>query len=40
MIFTKGSKSKKEQQDDEKNKLLKIIGQQKVEIDFLKDALH
>lgn len=40
LVFSKGSKSKKEREDDEKNKLLKIIGQQKVEIDFLKDALH
>jgi hypothetical protein len=39
MVFSKGSKSKREQVDDEKDKLLKIIGQQKVEIDFLKDAL-
>lgn len=40
MVFSKGTKTKKEQKDDEKNKLLKIIGQQKVEIDFLKDALR
>ena len=37
-VFEKGG-SKKENSDQEKEKLYKIIGQQKVELDFLKDAL-
>ena len=32
-------KSKQSEHDEEKDALLKIIGQQKVEIDFLKKAL-
>ena len=32
-------KSKRTEQDEEREELLKIIGQQKVEIDFLKKAL-
>ena len=39
-IFDKGAKSPKQQADEEKDKLLKTIGQQKVQIDFLKDALR
>ena len=35
----KEKKSKRSEQDEEKEMLLKIIGQQKVEIDFLKKAL-
>jgi len=38
MIFEKGRSRKKETSIDEE-KLFKIIGQQKVEIDFLKKAL-
>lgn len=39
-VFDKGKKkSKQTEQDEEKDELLKIIGQQKVEIDFLKKAL-
>jgi len=38
MIFEKGKSRKKETSIDEE-KLFKIIGQQKVEIDFLKKAL-
>jgi len=34
-VFTKGAKSKEEKEE----RLLKTIGQQKVEIDFLKKAL-
>jgi len=37
-IFDK-NKSKKQGDEKEKEKLYKIIGQQKVEIDFLKNAL-
>lgn len=37
-VFEKGG-SKKENSDQEKEKLYKIIGQQKVELDFLKNAL-
>lgn len=39
-VFEKGSKSKKSEAEQEKECLLKTIGQQKVEIDFLKDALR
>ena len=40
MVFDKGAKSPKEQADQEKDQLLKTIGQQKVELDFLKNALR
>jgi len=33
-------KSKKSEADQEKDQLLKVIGQQKVELDFLKEALR
>lgn len=39
-VFDKGVKSPKEQADQQKDRLLKTIGQQKIEIDFLKDALR
>ena len=39
-VFEKGNKSKKTESEEEKERLLKTIGQQKVEIDFLKDALR
>ncbi|MCV9386710.1 transposase [Reichenbachiella ulvae] len=39
-VFEKKGKSKKSQADDEKDQLLKTIGQLKVENDFLKDALR
>lgn len=39
-VFEKKSKSKKSQADEEKDQLLKAIGQLKVENDFLKDALR
>ncbi len=39
-IFNKGTKSPQQQIEDEKDKLLRMIGQQKVEIDFLKNALR
>ena len=39
-VFDKGEKSKKSEAEQEKERLLKTIGQQKIEIDFLKDALR
>ena len=39
-VFDKGKKSKKSESDLEKERFLKTIGQQKIEIDFLKDALR
>ena len=38
-IFEKGGSSKKKNSEKEREKLYKIIGQQKVEIYFLKNAL-
>ena len=38
-IFEKGQKSKKSESEEKKDELHRIIGQQKVEIDFLKQAL-
>lgn len=40
VVFDKGMKSPKEQAEQEKDKLLKTIGQLKVENDFLKEALR
>jgi transposase len=39
-IFETGKKSQKSEAEQEKERLLKTIGQQKVELDFLKDALR
>ena len=39
-VFEKGKKSNKSEAEEEKEKLLKTIGQLKVENDFLKDALR
>ena len=39
-VFDKGKQPKKSESELEKERLLKTIGQQKVEIDFLKDALR
>jgi len=39
-VFEKGKKSKKSEAELEKERLLKTIGQQKIELDFLKDALR
>ena len=39
-VFDKGKKKSKSEADMEKERLLKTIGQQKVELDFLKDALR
>lgn len=38
-IFEQESRSKKTEAEEREEKLLKIIGQQKVELDFLKKAL-
>jgi len=38
-VFENKTKSKKTEIEEKEEKLLKIIGQQKVEIDFLKQAL-
>jgi transposase len=39
-VFAKGKASKKSEQEQKEDRLLKVIGQQKVEIDFLKNALR
>jgi len=39
-VFEKGKKNKKTESELEKDRLLKTIGEQKVAIDFLKDALQ
>lgn len=39
-VFNKGIKNMKTEAEAEKEKLLQIIGQQKVELDFLKNALR
>ena len=40
-VFTKGKKkSARTEQEQREDQLLKMIGQQKVEIDFLKSALR
>lgn len=39
-VFDTGSKSKKTEAEQKEERLLKVIGQQKVELDFLKDALR
>lgn len=39
-VFTKKIKSKKTQEEEEKDKLLKTIGSLKVENDFLKEVLR
>ena len=40
MVFDKGVKSPQDEAQAEQDRLLKVIGQQKVEIDFLKNALR
>ena len=40
MVFDKGVKSPQDESQAEKDRLLKVIGQQKVELDFLKNALR
>lgn len=39
-IFTKPSKSKQSEAEEERDRLLKTIGEQKVALDFLKKALR
>lgn len=39
-VFENGVKSKKTESEEEKDRLLKIIGEQKVALDFLKNALR
>ncbi len=39
-VFTKGAKSAKSESEEKEDRLLKVIGQQKVELDFLKNALR
>jgi transposase len=39
-VFESGKKDARSETEREKDKLLKAIGQLKVENDFLKDALH
>jgi len=41
MVFERGKpKSKKTEQEEKEEELLKLIGKQKVELDFLKNALR
>lgn len=39
-VFDKGTKSKKTEAEEKEEHLLKVIGQQKIELDFLKNALR
>ncbi len=39
-VFSKGGKSKKCEEEEKKDQLLKVIGELKVENDFLKNALR
>ncbi|MEQ9297918.1 MAG: transposase [Cyclobacteriaceae bacterium] len=39
-VFESKGKTKKEAADEEKDQLLKVIGQLKVEVDFLNNALR
>lgn len=39
LIFSKGKKNPKSEKDIERDRLLKTIGEQKVELDFLKNSL-
>ena len=39
-VFEKGTKSRKTEAEEKETHLLQMIGQQKVEIDFLKKALR
>ena len=40
LVFEKEAKSKKSETEQREEQLLKIIGQQKVELDFLKKTCH
>jgi transposase len=39
-VFAKGDKSGKSEAEEKEDRLLKVIGKQKVELDFLKNALR
>jgi len=39
-VFSKSTISKKSETEQKEERLLKVIGQQKVELDFLKNALR
>ena len=39
-VFSKDTTSKKSEAEQKEERLLKVIGQQKVELDFLKNALR
>jgi len=39
-VFDGALKSKKTQEEEQKDHLLKVIGKQKIELDFLKEILH
>ena len=39
-VFSRGTTSKKSEAEQKEERLLKVIGQQKVELDFLKNALR
>jgi transposase len=39
-VFSKDTKSKKTEAQEKEERLLKVIGEQKVELDFLKNALR
>ena len=39
-VFERKGKSKKTQSEEERDQLLKVIGEQKVQIDFLNNALR
>lgn len=39
-VFAKGGKSPKSEAEEKEDLLLKVIGKQKVELDFLKNALR
>jgi len=40
IVFANGTKSKKTEAEEKQEQLLRVIGSQKVEIDFLKNALR
>lgn len=40
IVFDKGTKSKKTEAEEKEEHLLKVIGEQKIELDFLKNALR
>lgn len=40
IVFDKSSKNPKSESEQREEQLLKVIGRQKVELDFLKDALR